>query len=116
MEHINIIVKEDIMAIPDWLIFIGGAVSICIICSSFIYWSVVKNPDKVMKYSIIAGITGLVFCICFLCITSLFCKEPTGKCEYQAIVDKDNITVSQYSEFIEKHNPDFVDGIYYWVE
>jgi hypothetical protein len=51
-----------------------------------------------------------------MCITCLFFSEPTGRYKYQATIDKDKITVSQYEEFIEEHNPTIKDGVYYWED
>lgn len=113
-EYINIISQEAITAVPNWLVVIGGFISIAAVLSTFIYWGIVKDPDKVLRYLTIVAPIVLVFVIAWTCITCLFFSEPTGKYRYEAAIDKDKITVSQYEEFLDKYNPTIRDGVYYF--
>lgn len=116
MECINIISKEAITMIPNWQVFIIAGIAISALCSTFIYWIVVKDANKVLRYVMRVGLGAIIFEIIALCICSAFFKVPTGRYKYQATIDKDKITVYQYEEFIEEHHPTIKDGIYYWEE
>jgi hypothetical protein len=116
MEYINIISQEAITAVPTWLAVIGGFISIAAVLSTFIYWGIVKNPDKVLRYLTIVAPIAIIFVIAWMCITCLFFSEPTGRYRYEATIDKDKITVSEYEQFIEEYNPTIKDGIYYWED
>jgi hypothetical protein len=113
-EYINIISQEAITAVPIWLAAIGSWVSIGAVLSTFVYWAIVKDVNKVPKYLGIVGSAALVFSVVWMCITCLFFSEPTGRYRYEATVDKDKITVSQYEEFIKEYNPTIVGDIYSW--
>jgi hypothetical protein len=113
-EYINIISQEAIKAVPNWLVVIGGFISIAAVLSTFIYWGIVKDPDKVLRYLTIVAPIAIVFVIAWMCITCLFFSEPTGKYRYEAAIDKDKITVSQYEEFLDEYNPTIRDGVYYF--
>lgn len=116
MEYVNIISKEAITAVPTWLAMIGAVIAILGVLSTFIYWAIVKDANKVVTYLLIVGSISLLFSVVWMCITCLFFSEPTGRYKYQATIDKDKITVSQYEEFIEEHNPTIKDGVYYWED
>jgi hypothetical protein len=113
-EYINIISQEAITAVPIWLAAIGSLVSIGAVLSTFVYWAIVKDVNKVPKYLGIVGSAALVFSVVWMCITCLFFSEPTGRYRYEATVDKDKLTVSQYEEFIKEYNPTIVGDIYSW--
>ena len=50
-----------------------------------------------------------------MCISCMFFSEPTGRYNYKATIDKDNITVTEYEQFIKEYHPDIKDDIYYFT-
>lgn len=116
MEYINIISKEEIMQAFQLPITIVGCLAIAATLSVFVYWGIVKNLDKVIKYLYIAGSVGMGCLVITSVICGIFFRVPTGRYKYEATIDKDRITVSQYEEFIEEYNPTIKDGVYYWED
>ena len=117
MEYINIISKEAIKSIPLWQgLIIMGICAVGLLVPLIIYWIKVKDPDKVFRFLIWASVSVILFEIIALCVCSAFFRVPTGRYKYEATIDKDKITVSEYEEFIEKYNPTIKDGIYYWED
>jgi hypothetical protein len=53
MEYVNIISKEAITAVPTWLAMIGAVIAILGVLSTFIYWAIVKDANKVVAYLLI---------------------------------------------------------------
>lgn len=116
MEHINIISKEAITKIADWLGYTIFAICIAAILSAIVYLIIVKDHDKFFRYLVWTGIGAIVFEFIAFCICSAFFRVPTGRYRYEATIDKDKITVSEYEAFIEEYNPTIKDGIYYWED
>ena len=116
MEYINIISKEEIIAASHLPITVVGCLVIAAVLSSYIYWGIVKDPNKVIKYLGVVGSIGISCLMIAIIICSTFFQIPTGRYRYEATIDKDKITVAQYEEFIEKYNPTIKDEIYYWEE
>lgn len=114
-EYMNIISKEAITAVPTWIAFAGGIVPILLILSTFVYWAIVKDVFKVCRYLGIVAVIAVILSIAWMCISCIFFSEPTGQYNYEATIDKDKITVSEYEEFIEKYNPTIRDDIYYFT-
>lgn len=114
-EYINIISKEAVTAVPTWIALLGGSVSILLVLSTFIYWTVVKDPFKVIKYLGIVGTIALIIAITWMCVSCMFFSQPTGQYNYKATIDKDNITVTEYEQFIKEYYPDIKDDIYYFT-
>ena len=114
-EYINIISKEAITAVPTWIALIGGSVSILLVLSTFIYWLVVKDPFKTCIYLAIVGCISIILCIAWMCISTMFFSEPTGKYNYKATIDKYTITVAEYEQFIKEYHPDIKDDVYYFT-
>lgn len=114
-EYINIISKEAVTAVPTWIALAGGSVSILLVLSVFVYWAVVRDADKVVKYLGIVGTIAIILCLAWMCISSIFFSEPTGSYNYMVTVDKDNITVTEYEQFIKEYHPDIKDDIYYFT-
>ena len=104
MEHINI---------EDWQACTILAICIAAILSAFV---IAKDHGKVCRYLVWAGIGAIVFELIAFCICSAFFRVPTGRYRYEATIDKDKITVSEYEAFIEEYNPTIKDGIYYWED
>jgi flagellar biosynthesis protein FliP len=120
MDHVNIISKEAIMAVPDWLAILGVIICTSIILTTFVYWAIVKDVNKVPKYLGIAGTCALIVCVAWAAITTLFFKEPTGRYRYEATIDEESMTVAEYEEFMDAYNHSHhKDGIYYfedWID
>lgn len=113
--YINIISKEAVTAVPTWIALVGGIVPILLVLSTFIYWAVVKEPFKVAKYLGVVGAIGIILSFAWTCISCTFFSEPTGRYNYIATIDKDNITVTEYEQFIKEYHPDIKDDIYYFT-
>ena len=113
MEHINIIAQEEITAPLEWVVWLVGVLTIVAIFGLTFYSH--ANPQNAYRIVIpilyfgCGGILGVL-------ITSLFLRVPTGRYKYEATIDKDNITVAEYEQFIEEYNPTIKDGIYYWED
>lgn len=117
MEYINIISQEPIMTVPEWTFGISLLIPMGMILSSLIYLIVTKkNQDKTLKYLLSMFVIAIIWEITSICICDKFLQIPTGKYEYQATINKDKITVSQYEKFIEEYNPIIKDGVYYWTD
>ena len=115
LEYINIISKEAVTTVPTWIALLGGSVCIFLILSTFIYWAVIKDPNKVMGYLGTVGSIAIILSIAWMCISCMFFSEPTGQYNYKATIDKDNITVTEYEKFIKEYHPDIKDDVYYFT-
>ncbi len=116
MEYINITSKEEIMEAFQLPIAIVGSLAIVSMVFAFIYLGITKNADKTMKYLCVAAPIAMGCLIITVAICGIFFKVPTGRYKYQATIDKNKITVSQYEEFIQKYDPTIKDGVYYWED
>lgn len=115
IEYINIISKEDVKAVPTELAAIGGIIAILAVLSTFVYWAFVKDSFRVCKYLGIVGSIAVVFSVAWMCITCIFFSEPTGQYNYKATIDKDNITVTEYEQFMKEYHPNIKDDVYYFT-
>lgn len=116
MEYINIISKEPIMTLPDWIVYLILGVCFLLLLIPLIYIFVTKNFSKSIGLTLITGICAIVFEVAALIFCSANFGVSTGRYRYEGTIDKDKVTVEQYEEFIEKYNPMIEDGIYYWEE
>ena len=117
MEHVNIISQEALTSVPTWLALLGAIISTLIVCSTFIYWFIVKDPNKAMKWLCYVAPIGLVFTICWAVITSCFCAVPNGRYRYEATIDKENMTIEEYEDFMKAYCHSYnKDGIYYFED
>ena len=113
MDYINIISKEAIEAPPDWCFTLAFVICI-IIMSGGLVWA---TKDKFVSllpvtiFGLIAIVVEAVLLICFI----QFCSIPTGNYKYEATIDKDNISVAEYEEFLKTYKPEIKENIYYWV-
>ena len=114
-EYINIISKEAITAVPIWIALLGGIVCTLLVLSTFIYWAVVKDLNKVIGYLGIVVAIAINLDIAWMCISCMFFSEPTGQYNYKVTIAKDNITVTEYEQFIKEYHPDIKDDIYYFT-
>lgn len=117
MEYINIISKEEIKDVPLWIIWIIlGICIVGILVPVIICWIKTKSHDDAFRIMVLAGIIAILFEVIALCICCAFFRVPTGHYKYEATIDKDKISITQYEEFIEKYNPTIKDGVYYWKD
>ena len=114
-DYINIISKEAVTAVPTWIALLGGSVCFLLILSTFIYWAVIKDTNKVMGYLGTVGSIAIILCIAWMCISCMFFSEPTGRYNYKATINKDNITVKEYEKFIKDYHPNIKDDVYYFT-
>jgi hypothetical protein len=116
-EYINIISKEAITKPLQWPPVIIGVLAILGLIGVLIWATLTRNMSEpitlVLLYGI--GLCGLVLLLITCAVCSIFFRVPTGNYEYTATIDKNNITVAEYEEFIEKYDPTIKDGIYYFT-
>lgn len=114
-EYINIISKEAVTAVPTWIAAAGGSVCILLVLSTFIHWAVVKDAVKTCTYLGTVASIAIILSIAWMCISCMFFSEPTGQYNYKATIDKDNITVTEYEQFIKEYHPQIKDDVYYFT-
>ena len=114
-EYINILSKEAVTSVPTWIALLGGSVSILLVLITFIYCTVVKDPFKIAKYLAIVGVIAIIISFAWTCVSCMFSSEPTGQYNYIATIDKDNITVTEYEQFIKEYRPIIKDDVYYFT-
>lgn len=119
-DSIIILEKTSIDVLPEYFILIIlGFVILLTLIPTLTVW-VVLSKKKVNVFGwvigteLIAGITALILAMIFIFNYSKDFAIPSGRFRYEATVDKDNITVSEYEDFIEKYKPEIKDGIYYF--
>jgi hypothetical protein len=111
-EYINIISQEAITEPVQWPAVVVGSLTIVALLSVIF---IAKGSFKATAHLIdIVGASGVSLLILTSIICCIFFKVPTGQYKYEATINKDKITLSQYEEFIEKYNPTVKDGIYYF--
>lgn len=118
MEHINIISKEAITQTLQWPIILVGCLAIAGVLGIMIWAIIAKRMDdtKTGELICIVGTIGIGLLLITGFICAIFFQVPTGRYKYEATIDKDKITVSEYEAFIEEYNPTIKDGIYYWED
>lgn len=118
MEHINIISKEAITLTVQWPIILMGCLAMAGVFGIFIWAIITKRLDEARTGELfgIIGAIGMVLVLITGFICAIFFQVPTGRYKYEAMVDKDKITVSEYEEFIEEYTPTIKNGIYYWED
>lgn len=113
MDYINIVSKEAITAPPDWCFWLTLGICAIIILIGLII--VFKQRFTTIVPLMISGGIAIVVELALLLIFVKFCSVPTGNYKYGATVDKENISVSEYEEFLETYQPEIREGIYYWT-
>lgn len=119
MDYINIISQEEIKVLPNWfalgLFGILAAIVLIPTVVAYIICDKKKKPFiKVVYTELIAGAIAITFMLMSFFLIEPHMLVPSGRFRYEATVDKDNITVSEYEDFIEKYKPKIKDGIYYF--
>lgn len=72
LEYINIISKEAVTSVPTWIALLGSSVSILLILSTFIYWAIIKDPNKVVGYLATVASIAIIVSIAWMCISCVF--------------------------------------------
>ena len=116
-EHVNIISKEAITTMPTWPIALATVIVIMILIGALIDLFISKNADRVTKITITAGGFGILAVLVVGIISGIFFQVPTGRYKYEAIIDKENITIEEYEEFIHSYNhTKYENGVYYFED
>lgn len=116
MEYINIISKEAITEPAPLPLIIFGGIAIIAIIGTAIWATNSNNRERAMGWAATTEVASLLGFIAVYLICAVFFRVPTGRYEYKATIDKENITVSEYADFIETYNPTVIDGVYYWED
>lgn len=111
-EYINIISQEAITEPVKWPAVVVGSLTIVAMLSVMF---ITKGSYKATAHLIdIVGASGVGLLILTSIICCTFFKVPTGQYKYEATINKDKITISQYEEFIKEYQPTIKDNIYYF--
>lgn len=122
MEHVNIISKEAITAIAPEIsnaIAILGFSMIAFLLGCLLYET---HRNKIVNRKVIVWISAVVSTIIVIggLIGSIFFRVPTGRYKYEATIDKENMTITEYEEFMDAYaHSHHKDGIYYfedWID
>ena len=117
MDYINIISKEAVTAPAIWPVVIASIIPVVALLTLLIYGLItkLKKYKLIMTLTLIFGMSGVCLQLIALILSSIFLQAPTGQYIYKATIDKENITVAEYEQFIEEYNPEITDGIYSWI-
>lgn len=123
MDHVNIISKEAITMMAPWITNVIGIIGFSLISFLFgllIYSHCQKKKlsnESIFKIVLFTGSIGL--CILFILglIAGMFFRVPSGRYRYEATIDKENMTVAEYEEFMKAYNHSHSkNGIYYFED
>lgn len=119
MDYINIISKEEIKVLPNWFVFtLFGILAAIVFIPTIVAWLICNKKKKplikVVYTELISGAVAIAFMITSFSLAEPHMLVPSGRFKYEATVDKDHITVSEYEGFIEKYKPKIKHGIYYF--
>ena len=122
MEHVNIISKEAITEIASEYIGVLAVVAFLFLVFTFsclIYNSKThrKNDNKIIK--LLTWTCGLALPILIIAymIGSFFFRVPTDRYKYEATIDKENMTITEYEEFMNAYNHSYcINGVYYFED
>ena len=115
-EYIELISKKEIYTSIQWPIHLIGFLSIVAIMISLIVFLKTKKDKAIIAMGIV-GFIGLILILVMALICSIFLKVPTGRYRYEASIDRENMTVSQYEEFLEEYQAiKLYNGNYYWED
>lgn len=115
LDHVEIIAKEEITQPIHWPTTIVGVIVIMLLLSTLIYLFKTKDADKSIRLISKVAICGLCAMFISLFICSFF-KHPTGRYKYEATIDKDEMTISEYETFMNDYNHIYQKGEVYYFE
>lgn len=124
MDHVNIISQKAITMIAPELsnvLAIFGFLMIVFLVGCYIYSFKLLNDRAKQKTLLkvtcwISGV-GLTVLLVSGIIGSVFFRVPTGRYRYEATIDKENMTVAEYEEFMKAYNHSLCkNGIYYFED
>ena len=113
MEHVTIVSVEQCTAGATAPILIVGGIITVTLLSSLVALFFVKDLDKLAKFVVYYGTISL----CVLFVTAIICsffRHPVDRYKYVVTIDKDNMSIIQYEEFMDKYHPVEKDGKYYF--
>ena len=124
MDHVNIISQEAITTvIPEIQNAIGfiALLAIAFLFGCLIYNSkMVRTREKektVIKVICLAGGIAIALVLVIGIIGNIFFRTPTGRYKYIATIDKENMTVVEYEEFMQAYDHSHCkNGIYYFED
>jgi ABC-type sugar transport system permease subunit len=118
MEYINIISKEAITQAFAWPVVLVGCLAIAAMIMALVWAIITKRMDEMETGRLfgVIGVIGIGCLIITILVCAIFFQVPTGRYKYEATIDKDKITVSEYEQFIEEYNPTIKNGVYYWED
>lgn len=119
MGCINIISKEEIKVLPNWFLVTLLGISIAIVSISTVIAYIIckkkkKSLIKVVYTELIAGAVAIAYIVMSFLFAAPYILVPSGRFRYEAVIDKDHITVSEYEDFIEKYKPEIKGDTYYF--
>ena len=115
LDHVEILAKEEITQPTHLPTTVIGIVVILILLSTLIYLFKTNDPDKAIEIIAKVAIYGLCAMFLSLCVCSFF-RHPTGRYKYEAIIDKDEMTISEYEAFMDDYNHLYQKGDVYYFE
>ena len=117
MDHINIISKEAITTGVAWPVVLVGSIIIIALIGSLVDLAISKKAERTIKFSSTVGTIGIVVMLITQIITSIFFKVPTGRYRYEATIDREQMTVAEYEEFMNAYSHSKCkNGIYYFED
>ncbi len=123
MDHVDIISKEAItITAPEFqnAIFIFGFLMIGFLIGCLIYTPRIKTDKQertLIGVVLRTGCVGLALLLIGSLIGGSFFRVPSGRYRYEATIDKENMTVAEYEEFMEAYSHSKCkNGIYYFED
>ena len=124
MDHVNIISKEAITMMAPWatnIICVLGFSMLFFLIGCLVYSSLSHNKkipnEKLLKVILWTGTVGLCTLLILGLIAGMFFRVPSGRYRYEATIDKENMTVAEYEQFMDAYSHSKCkDGIYYFED
>ena len=124
MDHVNIISQKAITTLHPIVCNIIGCLALLTIAFLFgclIYNSKKATTDKIeralRKVIWLVGGSSIAVLIIIGTIGNIFLRVPTGRYKYSATIDKDQMTVAEYEEFMRAYSHSYSkNGIYYFED
>ena len=121
MDHVNIISQEAITTLTPEICNVLGCTALLFIafsCLVYIKYPKTKEAEKALiKVICFVGGFAIVLISIIGIIGNIFFRVPTGRYKYEATIDKENMTVAEYEEFMNAYNHIYCkNGIYYFED